>query len=96
MESEVHPEISIEDYDDPWLNVSALNSLKDVAKFHCKIDLDKTDRDFFASTDKSTIIENFQKLVNYCATDVTATSQVFDKIFPVFLKKCPHQFRLQV
>ncbi|CAI7469804.1 CFC_collapsed_G0052290.mRNA.1.CDS.1 [Saccharomyces cerevisiae] len=90
VESEVHPEISIEDYDDPWLNVSALNSLKDVAKFHCKIDLDKTDRDFFASTDKSTIIENFQKLVNYCATDVTATSQVFDKIFPVFLKKCPH------
>ncbi|CAI4065262.1 hypothetical protein SUVZ_08G3490 [Saccharomyces uvarum] len=89
-ETEAQSEISIEDYDDPWLNVSALNSLKDVAKFHCKIKLDKADRDFFAATDKSTIIENFQKLVNYCATDVTATSQVFDKIFPVFLKKCPH------
>ncbi|CAI4052333.1 hypothetical protein SKDZ_15G4640 [Saccharomyces kudriavzevii ZP591] len=90
VEAEVRSEISIEDYDDPWLNVAALNSLKDVAKFHCKINLDKADRDFFASTDKSTVIENFQKLVNYCATDVTATSKVFDKIFPVFLKKCPH------
>lgn len=76
--------------DDPWLAVSALNSLKDVAKYHCNIDMDKSVRDFFAETDKQIIIDNFQMLMSYCANDVAVTSKVFDQVFPAFLKKCPH------
>lgn len=75
---------------DPWFNVSAMNSLKDVAKFHCGITLNKETRDWFASTDKKSILENFNKLMHYCADDVAATSQVFDKVFPLFVSKCPH------
>lgn len=78
------------DEQDPWLNVSTLNSLADVASFHCGIKMDKNPRNYFESTDKQLIIDNFQLLVNYCATDVEVTSKVFDKVFPLFLKKCPH------
>ena len=78
------------DEQDPWLNVSTMNSLADVASFHCGIKMDKSARDYFDSTDKKVIIDNFQMLVNYCATDVEVTSKVFDKVFPLFLKKCPH------
>ncbi|CCF58389.1 hypothetical protein KAFR_0E02360 [Kazachstania africana CBS 2517] len=81
---------NMNDINDPWLNVSTLNSLADVADFHCNIKMDKDPRSYFDSTDKSLIIENFEKLVSYCATDVEVTSKVFDKVFPTFLEKCPH------
>lgn len=76
--------------EDPWLNVSAMNSLRDVADLHCGIKMDKEPRQFFETTDKNDVIDNFQLLVNYCASDVDATSKVFDKVFPLFLEKCPH------
>lgn len=76
--------------DDPWLEVSALNSLKDVAKYHCNIDMAKDLRDYFDSTDKQVVIDNFQLLMSYCAKDVVVTSKIFDKVFPDFLEKCPH------
>lgn len=76
--------------DDPWLKFSSMNSLKDVALLHCGIRMNKDPRDRFATTDKNEIIDDFQKLVDYCATDVDTTSQVFDKVFPLFLQKCPH------
>ncbi|GMM59090.1 DNA-directed DNA polymerase gamma [Maudiozyma humilis] len=75
---------------DPWMNVSTMNSLADVAKFHCGITMDKAPRDYFEATDKEVVIDNFQMLVDYCATDVQVTSAVFDKVFPLFLQKCPH------
>lgn len=76
--------------EDPWLGVSAMNSLSDVALLHCGITMDKEPREFFSSTNKNEIIANFQHLVSYCATDVQVTSKVFDKVFPIFLEKCPH------
>lgn len=78
------------DEQDPWMNVSTMNSLADVASFHCGIKMDKTVRDYFDATDKKVVIDNFQLLVNYCATDVEVTSSVFDVVFPLFLEKCPH------
>ncbi|CAB4254863.1 similar to Saccharomyces cerevisiae YOR330C MIP1 Catalytic subunit of the mitochondrial DNA polymerase [Maudiozyma barnettii] len=75
---------------DPWLNLSTMNSLADVASFHCGIKMDKSPRDYFDSTDKNVIIDNFELLVDYCATDVEVTSKVFDKVFPLFLQRCPH------
>ena len=83
------PRIS-ENEDDPWLNVSALNSLRDVALFHCGIKLDKSVRSLFETEDKQVIIDNFQQAVDYCARDVEVTNLVFDKVFPMFLKLCPH------
>ncbi|KAK5960322.1 DNA-directed DNA polymerase gamma MIP1 PWA37_002393 [Arxiozyma heterogenica] len=76
--------------DNPWISVSSLNSLSDVAYHYCNIEMDKTNRDYFSTTDKSSITENFQELMTYCATDVIATSKVFDAVFPMFLEKCPH------
>lgn len=81
---------SPETEEDPWLKVSAMNSLKDVALLHCGIDMDKDPRDRFATTDKAEVIDDFQSLVEYCATDVDTTSKVFDKVWPLFLEKCPH------
>lgn len=76
--------------EDPWLKVSAMNSLKDVAMLHCGIRMDKDPRDRFATTDKNELVNDFQNLVEYCATDVDTTSKVFDKVWPLFLEKCPH------
>ncbi|CCE65831.1 hypothetical protein TPHA_0N00510 [Tetrapisispora phaffii CBS 4417] len=76
--------------EDPWLDVASMNSLSDVALLHCNIKMDKNPRDFFASKDKQEIVDNFQHLVNYCATDVEVTSKVFDKVFPLYMEKCPH------
>lgn len=76
--------------DNPWIGVSSLNSLSDVAYHYCKINMDKAPRDFFSSTDKMDIMNNFQDLMSYCASDVIATSKVFDAVFPIFLSKCPH------
>ncbi|CCE94246.1 DNA-directed DNA polymerase gamma MIP1 TDEL_0H03870 [Torulaspora delbrueckii] len=84
-------DLSIETLEeDPWLNLSAMNSLHDVAFLHCGIRMNKEPREFFSTTDKNDIINNFQQLTNYCATDVEVTSKVFDKVFPLFLEKCPH------
>lgn len=85
-ETNVDPAIE----EDPWLRVSAMNSLKDVALLHCGIHMNKDPRDRFATEDKKEVIDDFQNLVEYCATDVDTTSQVFDKVWPLFLNKCPH------
>ncbi|CAK7892969.1 DNA polymerase gamma [[Candida] anglica] len=76
--------------DDPWLNKAAPNSLAVVAKHHCGIEMDKSDRDYFSSTSPQDIIDNFQKLMNYCAKDVEVTYSVAAKLFPEFRKKIPH------
>lgn len=76
--------------DNPWLNKSSPNSLKIVAKHHCGIELDKADRDFFSGTDPNKIVENFDKLMTYCSTDVEATFAVTAKLFPEFRAKVPH------
>ncbi|CAR22372.1 DNA-directed DNA polymerase gamma MIP1 [Lachancea thermotolerans CBS 6340] len=81
---------NVPDEEDPWTTVSTLNSLKDVALLHCGIKLDKAQRDYFATLDRNDIINDFTQMVDYCATDVEATSKVFDVVFPLFLSKCPH------
>lgn len=76
--------------DNPWLNQASPNSLKIVSKHHCNIDLDKADRDFFSSENPQDVIDNFQKLMNYCSVDVEATFKVTAKLFPEFREKIPH------
>lgn len=76
--------------DDPWLNKGAPNSLANVAKFHCGIDLDKDVRNSFQSLDPQDIIDDFNNLMDYCSGDVAATFEVTKKLFPIFKQKIPH------
>lgn len=83
-------DIAQELMDDPWLNKGTTNSLANVAEFHCGIRMDKDARDSFSSNNPQLIIDNFQKLMTYCATDVEVTFKVTQKLLPEFRKKNPH------
>ncbi|KAK6458240.1 mitochondrial DNA polymerase catalytic subunit [Scheffersomyces xylosifermentans] len=86
----ISQEVASDLVDDPWLNKGAPNSLANVLDFHCKIKLDKSDRDFFSSENPMDVIMNFNKLMDYCATDVEATYTVTKKLLPEFREKVPH------
>lgn len=83
-------DIAQEIMDDPWLNMGSTNSLASAAEFHCGIKMDKDARDLFSSTSVDPILENFQSLLTYCATDVDVTFKVAKKLFPEFREKNPH------
>ncbi|KAI3404204.2 MIP1 [Candida oxycetoniae] len=82
------PESFIEE--DPWLLQGTPNSLANVAEFHCNIIMEKQIRDHFSSLNPMEIIENFPKLMDYCANDVDVTFQVTKKLFSTFFQKIPH------
>lgn len=74
-----------------YFDVSAINSLLQVSKFHCGIDMDKAPRNILVeATDIGLIQENFHDLMTYCGQDVVATHAVYQKTFPKFLETCPH------
>ena len=76
--------------EDPWLLRGTPNSLANVAKFHCNIDMQKEDRELFSSEDPQVVVDNFNMLMNYCAHDVEATFKVTQKLFDEFLERVPH------
>ncbi|KAF9141730.1 DNA-directed DNA polymerase gamma mip1 [Linnemannia schmuckeri] len=74
-----------------YFDVSAVNSLLQVSKFHCGINMDKAPRDLLVeATDVGLIQENFQTLMTYCGQDVVATHAVYQQTFPKYLETCPH------
>jgi DNA polymerase gamma 1 len=73
-----------------WIGRSAVNSLREVAKFHCNITMDKAQREYFGELDRTGICERLDELLNYCASDVETTHRVYQKVFPLFLETCPH------
>ena len=73
-----------------WVGRSSVNSLRDVAKFHCGITIDKARREYFGELDRAGIRERVDELLDYCAADVDVTHRVFKKVFPLFLQTCPH------
>lgn len=73
-----------------WVGRSSINSLRDVAKFHCNVTIDKAQRDQFGELDRNGIVEKFEELLDYCAADVAITHRVYKKVFPGFLEVCPH------
>ncbi|ORY07050.1 DNA polymerase family A-domain-containing protein, partial [Clohesyomyces aquaticus] len=73
-----------------WIGRSAINSLRDVAKFHCNITIDKARREYFGELDRAGICERLDELLDYCAADVEITHRVYQKVFPLFLETCPH------
>lgn len=79
-----------EEEEELWVGRSSINSLRDVAKFHCGVTIDKAQRDYFGELDRDGICEKLDELLDYCAADVAITHRVYTKVFPNFLETCPH------
>lgn len=79
-----------EEEEELWVGRSSINSLRDVAKFHCNIAIDKAQRDQFGELDRGGIRGKLDELLDYCAADVAITHRVYKKVFPGFLNVCPH------
>lgn len=76
--------------EDLWVGRSSSNSLRDVAKFHCNITIDKARREWFGELGRDGIVERLDELLDYCAADVEITHKVYKKVFPLFMETCPH------
>ncbi|KAG1748455.1 DNA polymerase family A-domain-containing protein [Suillus paluster] len=72
-----------------WEDLTSANSLADVAKLHCNIDMDKEIRNDFMKCTPEEILDNVHDYLNYCAQDVFVTHAVFSKVLPAFLDRCP-------
>jgi DNA polymerase gamma 1 len=79
-----------EEEEELWVGRSSINSLRDVAKFHCGVTIDKAQRDYFSELDRDAITSRLDELLDYCAADVSITHRVYTKVFPNFLEVCPH------
>ena len=79
-----------EEEEELWVGRSSINSLRDVAKFHCGVTIDKSQRDYFGELDRHGICDKLEELLDYCAADVAITHRVYQKVFPTFLETCPH------
>ncbi|KAL9086490.1 MAG: hypothetical protein Q9165_007106 [Trypethelium subeluteriae] len=79
-----------DDEEELWVGRSSVNSLRDVAKFHCGVTIDKARREFFSELDRAGIRGKLDELLDYCAADVEITHRVYKKVFPLFLETCPH------
>ncbi|EFY91379.1 DNA-directed DNA polymerase gamma mip1, variant 2 [Metarhizium acridum] len=81
---------SMHDEEELWVERSSVNSLRDVAKFHLNVSIDKAVRDDFGELDRKDILAKLDELMDYCAADVAITHRVYQIVFPNFLEVCPH------
>lgn len=81
---------SMDQEEDLWVGRSSVNSLRDVAKFHCGITIDKAKREWFGELDREGVVGRLDELLDYCAADVDITHRVYKKVLPHFLETCPH------
>ncbi|KAI9511049.1 DNA polymerase family A-domain-containing protein [Russula earlei] len=72
-----------------WEDITSANSLADVARLHCGIEMDKDARNDFMECKPAEILSNVQDYLNYCANDVSVTHRVYAKVLPEFLKSSP-------
>jgi len=72
-----------------WEDITSANSLTDVARLHCGIEMDKAARNDFMECQPAEILENVHDYLNYCANDVSVTHRVYAKVLPEFLESCP-------
>lgn len=73
-----------------WVGRSSINSLRDVAKFHLDVTIDKAQREYFGELDRAGVVDKLDELLDYCAADVVVTHRVYKIVFPNFLETCPH------
>ncbi|KAJ1568666.1 DNA-directed DNA polymerase gamma mip1 [Cladochytrium tenue] len=64
-------------------------SLKDLANSYLGEAVSKEDRLLLATTDPAELIENFYTIMDYCATDVRVTKDLFSALLPKYLKALP-------
>lgn len=77
--------------EDPWVMVSATNSLAEVAHLHLNgLVMSKDDRELFSQESLGELQQRVKQAIDYNITDVEITAQVFKKILPLFLDTCPH------
>ncbi|PNP48989.1 hypothetical protein TGAMA5MH_00148 [Trichoderma gamsii] len=81
---------SMHEEEELWVEKSSINSLRDVAKFHLNVTIDKAIRDDFGELDRDGVMEKLDQLLEYCAADVSVTHRVYQAILPSFLEVCPH------
>lgn len=81
---------SIHEEEELWVERSSVNSLRDVAKFHLNVSIDKAVRDDFGELDRDGILAKLDELLDYCAADVAITHRIYKIVFPNFLEVCPH------
>jgi DNA polymerase gamma 1 len=79
-----------EEEEELWVGRSTVNSLRDVAKFHLDVTIDKAQRDQFGELDREGVRGKLDELLDYCAADVSVTHRVYKIVFPNFLGVCPH------
>jgi DNA polymerase gamma 1 len=79
-----------EEEEELWVGRSSVNSLRDVAKFHLDVTIDKAQRDAFGELDRAGIRGKLDELLDYCAADVSVTHRVYKIVFSNFLETCPH------
>ncbi|XP_068169583.1 DNA polymerase subunit gamma-1 [Antennarius striatus] len=78
-----------------WVNISSINNLADVhALYVGGPQLQKDARETFVKGSMMDVRNNFQELMQYCATDVLATHEVFTEQLPLFMERCPHPVTL--
>ncbi|KAK3191726.1 DNA-directed DNA polymerase gamma mip1 [Lecanicillium sp. MT-2017a] len=81
---------SMHEEEELWVERSSVNSLRDVAKFHLNVSIDKAVRDDFGELNREEILAKLDGLLDYCAADVSITHRVYQIVFPNFLDTCPH------
>lgn len=81
---------SMHDEEELWVERSSVNSLRDVAKFHLNVSIDKSIRDDFGEMNRDGIVAKLDELMDYCAADVAITHRIYQIVFPSFLQVCPH------
>ncbi|RFU73422.1 dna polymerase gamma [Trichoderma arundinaceum] len=81
---------SIHEEEELWVEKSSVNSLRDVAKFHLNVTIDKAARNDFGELDREGVLEKLDELLEYCAADVAVTHKVYQNVLPSFLEVCPH------
>uniref|UniRef100_A0A914M761 DNA mitochondrial polymerase exonuclease domain-containing protein n=1 Tax=Meloidogyne incognita TaxID=6306 RepID=A0A914M761_MELIC len=79
---------------DEWKSKTCKNSLEAVFNHYCssptQIKLEKEWQGFFRKNSIEDIRDNIQQLFLYCAEDVRATFEVYQKLYPKFCKRFPH------
>lgn len=81
---------NLDEDDDKWKLCSSLNNLSEVHNLYCGSLIDKQTRDVFVEGTLVDVKEQFQEVMQYCASDVVATHNVLRVLFPMFLDRFPH------
>eukprot|EP00127_Corallochytrium_limacisporum_P007485 Clim_evm7s253 gene=Clim_evmTU7s253 len=78
----------------PWADASSGASLAAIYELYCGEQLKKETRDLFVDGHVWDVWDNFQKAMKYCASDVKATHEIMQVMWPLWITKCPHPVSL--